>query len=153
LVDAGLHPYRNLDPHANQHHMLDRLSFLALLAIPTVACQSTTRMSLESSPTFDVRVVERDGSRIVDLKVVQRLECSEVVASINGRYLDTPERRTVQLLALSADGAVLSDSRTVATLAWDALPKSGMDRAQVALEIPQDPRIATVEVRLLTEWQ
>ncbi len=96
--------------------MLDRLSFLLLLAIPTVACTSTSRMSMEASPAFDIKVVERDGSRIVDLKVVQRHALSEVVAAINGRF-------------------------------------SGMDRAQVALQIPQDPRIATVELRLLTEWQ
>jgi hypothetical protein len=133
--------------------MLDRLSFLALLAIPTVACTSTSRMSMEASPAFDVKVVERDGSRIVDLKVVQRHALSEVVAAINGRFLDTPERRTVQMLALASDGAVIADERAVATLAWDALPKSGMDRAQVVLQIPQDPRIATVELRLLTEWQ
>jgi hypothetical protein len=57
------------------------------------------------------------------------------------------------MLALASDGAVIADERAVATLAWDALPKSGMDRAQVALQIPQDPRIATVELRLLTEWQ
>lgn len=133
--------------------MLDRLSLLALLALPTVACQSSARLSIDASPAFDVKVVEREGSRIVDLQVVQRPSCSEVIAIINGRFLDAPERRTVQVLSYADDGAVLSEARTVATLAWDALPRSGMDRAQVALQIPEDPRIATVEVRLLTEWQ
>ena len=103
--------------------MLDRLSFLALLAIPTVACTSTSRMSMEASPAFDVKVVERDGSRIVDLKVVQRHALSEVVAAINGRFLDTPERRTVQMLALASDGAVIADERAVATSLAD-LPKA-----------------------------
>ena len=133
--------------------MLDRLALHTLLALSAAACSSPARMSVDPTPDFDVKVVEREGSSIVDLKVVRRMDANEVVACINGRWLDVPERRTVQFVALDAQGAIVREERQVATLAWDALPKSGMDRAHVSLEIPQDPRIATIEVRLLTEWQ
>lgn len=123
-------------------------TFLRLsLALPLVAAAfvPTSSAAVVSQNGPQVRVV--DGAR-TPLKpyVSAEVQGPNLIVDVDGRWIESPSRRTVRVVAKAADGSVLYDQVHVAELASQPHRRSAHQQARTAVPLPRRGRVAVVEV-------
>ncbi len=89
----------------------------------------------------------KTDSRLIDLQVEASEDGRSLSVAMSGFWLDTPNRRTLEIIGKGADGSIVYDERLVALLSYDASPKGGFDKARATIELPAGVDARSVEVR------
>jgi hypothetical protein len=107
----------------------------------------TTTFLLCALATACTTTSVKTDSRLIDLEVAASEDGRSLSVGMSGFWLDTPNRRTLEVISKGADGSIVYDERVVAMLSYDASPKGGFDKARATIELPAGVDARTVEVR------